>query len=417
MKGPGLRGPVLIGLSAALAFFGGLAAWAALAPLESAAVAPGLLSVEGRSKAVAHLDGGVVSEVRVVEGDRVAEDQVLLVLDDAETGAAVARHEAALRSASALRARLEAERDGRDEVAFPEGLPREVARTQARIFAARTRSFENRAAIYRQRIAELREEAAGLDQLGEAQGRELALLDQEIEALRGLAEQGYAGRQRLLALERERARIEGDRARTRAQRARAGQRVGEAELLIGELGNERLREAAAGLREVEAEEAELGALLSAARSAHARARVRAPVSGVVVGLRPLAPGGVVRAGEGLMEIVPAAGRLGVRARIAPADRDSVRPGLRAEVRLTGLPYLRTPPVDAVLARISADRLVDPRTGEAYYEGWLELDSGGLDARLEPGMPAEALILTGARTALGYLLDPLAASVWRSLREE
>ena len=85
--------------------------------------------------------------------------------------------------------------------------------------------------------------------------------------------------------------------------------------------------------------------------------------------------------------------------------------------MTGLPYLRTPPVDAVLARISADRLVDPRTGEAYYEGWLELDPGGLDARLEPGMPAEALILTGARTALGYLLDPLAASVWRSLREE
>ena len=427
-QGPGLGPAVGVGLAAALAFFGGLGAWAVLAPLDSATVAPGVLAVEGRRKAVEHLEGGIVAEIHVAEGDRVQAGQVLLVLDGTAARTALARLEAQARSAAALKARLEAERDGRDAVDYPEALRaalaggdvEDVVATQDRIFAARARSLANQTAIYRQRIAQLHEEAEGLAGDVAAQTRQIALLEEEIEAMRGLVAKGYEGKSRLLALEREQAEVEGARAQNRARKARVGQRVGEAELTIGELANARHNEVVAALREVESEEAGLGAELTAARDVHRRTRIAAPVAGTVVGLKVLTRGGVVRAGERLMELVPAGGRLVVEARIAPTDRDSIRPGLAAQVRLTALPHMRTPTLDGTLAQVSADRLVDPRSGVGYYEARVALDPGQAAPEgeaLQPGMPAEVLIVTGRRTALDYLLEPLAVSVWRSMREE
>ncbi len=427
-SGPRLGPAVGVGLCAALAFFGGLVAWSVLAPLDSATVAPGVLAVEGRRKAVEHLEGGIVAETRVAEGDRVDAGQVLVVLDGAETRTTLARLEAQARSAAALKARLEAERDGREAVRYPQDLRaalaggdvEDVAATQDRIFAARARSLANQTAIYRQRIAQLHEEAAGLAGDAAAQTRRIALLSEEIEGLRGLVAEGYAGKPRLLALEREKAEVEGARAQNRARKARVGQRVGEAELTIGELANARLNEVVAALREVESEEAALRTELAAARAVHRRTRISAPVAGTVVGLKALTRGGVVRAGERLMELVPADGRLVVEARIAPTDRDSIRSGLAAQVRLTALPHLRTPTLEGTVAQVSADRLTDPRTGIGFYEARVALDLEQAAAHgeaLQPGMPAEVLIVTGRRAALDYLLEPLAVSLWRSMREE
>ena len=419
-EGPGLGPAVATGLAAGLAFFAALVGWSLLAPLESAAVAPGALAVEGRRKSVEHLEGGVVAEVRVAEGDRVEAGQILVVLDDARTGATLARLKARADSAAALAARLEAERDGRQAVRWPDGLAAGVVDTQERIFAARARSLANQTEIYRRRIAELREEADGLAARAAAQTRRIDLLAEEIEALRGLVAGGYAGKPRLLALERERAVVEGDRAQSEARKARVGQRIAEAELTIGELANERLNEVVAALREVETDQAVLRAELAAAEAAHARTRLPAPVSGTVVGLKALVRGGVVRAGERLMEIVPSDGRLVVEARIAPTDRDSIGPGLAAQVRLTALPHLTTPTLRGAVAQVSADRLTDPRTGVGFYQARVDLDPGQAAAYgevLQPGMPAEVLIVTGRRPALDYLLEPLAVSLWRAMRED
>ena len=266
----------------------------------------------------------------------------------------------------------------------------------------------------------MRAEATGLGEEIEAQDRQLALLEEEIAAFRALVERGVEGKPRLLALQRARAEAAGARARNRAQVARVEQKVGEMLLTIEELGNTRLNEVAAALREVEVRLSDLREGMASARHVLSRTRVLAPVSGTVVNLRVFTRGGVVGPGEALMEIVPAGDRLVVEARVEPMDIDSVYRGLPAQVRLTAFSQITTPALSGEVARVSADRLVDERTGAPYYEARIALDAGqpGLaDLKLQPGMPAEVMIVTGERTALEYLLEPIVASFGRALRED
>lgn len=409
-------------------FFGGFGAWAVFAPLESAAIAQGVLSVSGKRKTVQHLEGGIVGDILVREGDRVTAGQILLVLDDTRARAALSLLEGQHRSAAALKARLEAERDGLPEVRSPEWLRRAVRgstaggllATQDRIFKARARSLANRTAIYRQRIGQLREEATGLEEEIEAQDRQIELLDEEMDGLRGLIERGLEGKPRLLALARRKAEVAGGRARNRALIARVEQRVGETRLTIVELANQRLTEVVAELREVETRMSDLRERIAAARNVFSRTRVTAPVAGTVVNLRVFTRGGVIGQGEPLMDIVPAGGELVIEVQVEPTDIDSVYPDLPAQVRLTAFSHLTTPILSGTVLQVSADRLTDDRTGAAFYEARIGLDPGqpALAAlKLQPGMPAEVMIVTGKRTALDYLIKPIVASFRRSLREE
>ena len=199
-----------------------------------------------------------------------------------------------------------------------------------------------------------------------------------------------------------------------------GQRVEETLLTIAELANERLNDVVAELREVETRMSDLRERVASARNVLSRTRVLAPVSGTVVSLRVFTRGGVVGPGEALMDIVPAGDRLVVEARVEPMDIDTVHPELPAEVRLTAFSQLTTPTLSGKVVRVSADRLVDERTGAPYYEARIALDAeqtGLSDLKLQPGMPAEVMIVTGERTALEYLLEPIVASFGRALREE
>ena len=419
---------MVFGLVVMVVFVGGFGAWAGFAPLERAAIAPGVVSVSGKRKTVQHLEGGIVAGIPVKEGARVEAGETLVVLDDTRARASFSLLEAQHRSAAALQARLRAERDGLAGIRWPAWLRRRVAgegadnvlATQERIFRARSRSLDNRTAIYRRQIAQLRAEATGLGEEIEAQDRQLALLEEEIAAFRALVERGVEGKPRLLALQRARAEAAGARARNRAQVARVEQKVGELLLTIEELGNTRLNEVAAALREVEVRLSDLREGMASARHVLSRTRVLAPVSGTVVNLRVFTRGGVVGPGEALMEIVPAGDRLVVEARVEPMDIDSVYRGLPAQVRLTAFSQITTPALSGEVARVSADRLVDERTGAPYYEARIALDAGqpGLaDLKLQPGMPAEVMIVTGERTALEYLLEPIVASFGRALRED
>ena len=469
-RGPGTRGPgpqgppsrpegmgiartMVFGIVVIVVFLGGFGAWAGFAPLERAAIAQGVVSVSGKRKTVQHLEGGIVAGILVKEGGVVTAGQALVVLDDTRARASFSLLQAQHRSAAALEARLQAERDGLDAIRWPAWLRRAVAEaaeeaggdgdteddgeageaagageeagsdvlaTQERIFRARARSLDNRIAIHRRQIAQLRAETAGLEEEIEAQNRQLALLEEETAAFRALVERGVEGKPRLLALERTRAEVAGSRARNRSQVARVEQKVGEMRLTIEELGNTRMTEVAAALREVETRLSDLGEGMASARHVLSRTRVLAPVSGTVVNLRVFTRGGVVGPGEALMEIVPAGDRLVVEARVEPTDVDSVRAGLSARVRLTAFSQFTTPALSGEVARVSADRLVDERTGAPYYEARVALDPeqpelAGL--KLQPGMPAEVMIVTGERTALEYLLEPIVASFGRALRED
>lgn len=424
----GVRRTMVFGVVVLVLFLGGFGAWAMLAPIESAAIAKGVLSVSGKRKTVQHLEGGIVGEILIEEGDVVAAGQTLIVLDDTQARTSFSRIEGQYRSAAALKARLEAERDGSAQIRYPEWLRQaageeeteDFVATQDRIFQARARSLDTQRAIYKQRIAQLREEATGLKEEAEAQNREIALLEEEIAGIRTLVRKNLEGKQRLLALERRAAQIEGGRALNKARIARVGQRVGETRLLIAEIENVRMSEIVAELREVEARMTDLRERTSAARNVLARTRITAPVAGTVVNLRVFTRGGVIGDGDALLDIVPADEELVIEARVEPTDIDTVYADLPAQVRLTAFSHLTTPILSGTVLQVSADRLLDVRTGEPYYEARVVLDPAQpalADLKLQPGMPAEVMILTGKRTTMDYLLKPIVTSFSRALREQ
>lgn len=424
----GVRRTMVFGVVVLVLFMGGFGAWAMLATLESAAIAKGILSVSGKRKTVQHLEGGIVGEILIKEGDVVAAGQTLIVLDDTQARTSFSRIEGQYRSAAALKARLEAERDGSAQVRYPEWLRQAASEeetedfvaTQDRIFQARARSLDTQRAIYKQQIAQLRAEVLGLEEEVEAQNREIALLDEESTAIRALVRKGLEGKQRLLALERRKAQVEGGRALNKARSARVGQRIGETRLLIVEIEDLRTSQVVAELREVEARMTDLRERTSAARNVLARTRITAPVAGTVVNLRVFTRGGVIGEADPLLDIVPADEELIIEARVEPTDIDTVYPDLLAQVRLTAFSHLTTPILSGTVLQVSADRLLDVRTGEPYYEARVVLDPAqpalaGL--KLQPGMPAEVMILTGKRTTMDYLLKPIVTSFNRALREQ
>ena len=425
----GIRRSMTIGLVIVGVFVGGFGTWAAVAPLESAAIAPGIIGVSTERRTVQHLEGGIVAEIRVADGDEVTAGQTLIVLDDTTPRAALDLLEGQHRSLVALNARLEAERDNRPAIRWPDWLEgealddaeaAEVMATQERIFQARAVSLANQRAIHRRRIEQLREESAGLEGELAAQDRRRALLAEELEAVRELVERGLEPRPRLLEMERAETEIVGDRVRNQARIASIEQTIDETRLVIDELGNVRLAEVVAELREVETRLSDLRERLAAQRDVVERTRVAAPVAGTVMDLQVFTEGGVVSAGQRLMDVVPANDRLIIEARVAPNDIETIALGLPAQVRLTAYSQLGAPRLSGRVIRVSADRLGDPRTGASWYEARVALDPDqpGLSSLpLVPGMPAEVMIVTGARTPIDYLLTPIVESLGRALREE
>ena len=337
-RGMGIRASMTAGLVIVGVFVGGFGTWAAVAPLESAAIAPGIIGVSTERRTVQHMEGGIVDEILVVDGDQVAAGQTLIVLDDTAARAMLDLLEARYRSAVAHNARLEAERDNRPAIRWPDwlqdeavddGEAAEVMATQERIFRARAVSLANQRAIYQRRIEQLREESAGLEGEAEAQDCRGALLAEELEGVRELVERGLEPKPRLLQMERAATQIVGDRVRNQARIASIEQTIDETRLVIEELGNVQLAEVVAELREVETRLSDLHERLAAARDVAERTRVTAPVAGTVMDLRVFTQGGIVAAGQRLMDVVPANDLLIIEARVAPNDIETIALGLAA----------------------------------------------------------------------------------------
>ena len=417
-----------LGLAVVALFVVGFGVWGTLFTLSSGAVASGILGVSSERKTVDHLEGGIVREIRVVDGDLVEAGQTLVVLDDTRSRANLDLLEAQWRSAAALNARLEAERDGASTIRWPAALTatgafhgdtQEILVTQERIFTARATRLADQVAIRERQIAQLRERAVGMREEAASLDRQIALLDEGLFDVRRSVLLGVESKhQRLLALEGQWESVRGNRARVASEIARVELAITETELMIADLRNARLGEVTAELREVETELSDLRERVAAARDVVARSHVTAPEAGVVVGLQVFTPGGVVRPGETLMEIVPVGDRLIVEARVNPNDIDSVVVGLPAQVVLPAFSGLGAPRFDGEVIRVSADRFTDQRA--AWYEARIALDpdqAGLADLPLVPGMQADVLIVTGARTMVDYLLTPIVESFGRALREE
>lgn len=420
-----MAGALVIGLG-----LGGFGLWAAGAPLAGAAIAPGVISPDGSRRTVQHLEGGVIREIRVENGSVVQAGDPLIVLEDVQARAEHDVLQARFRTLAAARARLLAEQAGSDAIRFPAWLIEltgddatalEAMVAQRQLFRTRAQGLAGRQRILGQRIAQLREEIAGLEAQIDADGRQIALIAEEIEGLAYLYRKGLARKSRLLALERERSEIEGDRAERRARIARARQAIGEAELQIIAQRTALVDAANEELSRTQAELAEVEQRLAASRDVLARTLITAPSAGTVVALRFHTPGGVIRPGEPILDLVPDDEELLVDARLSPMDIDVVSTGLPARVVLPAFKQRQLPRIEGRVRRISADALVDPHTGERYFQAQIEVDADQLAAldppiELTAGMPAEVYIVTGERTMLDYLLEPLYDSLRRAFRE-
>ena len=428
-QGTGVRGAILAGSAIIVLFFGVLGIWAALAPLESAAIAPGSVMVDTNRKTIQHLEGGIVGAILVRDGETVTKGQVLIRLDVTRPLATRDLLKGRRLAAQALEARLIAERDGRGEIEFPDELvdqvsERKVIETiagQINIFRLRQKALAGQVKIQEQRIAQISEEIGGLKGQIRSENMQEKLIRSEIADVKVLLEKGLARKPRLLALQRRRAESGGSRSRNRAAIARARQSIGETRTRITEIGTRLLNEVVAELREVQAELFDLAERIRAAEDVLGRTDIRAPLAGTVVGLQVHTPGGVIAPGAALMDIVPSGVKLVIEANVDPIDIDVVHPGLEAQVRLTAFSMRNAKPVAGRVVSVSADRLIDERTGQAYYRARIELTEDPTKAfegaTLYPGMPAEVMIVTGARSALGYIFYPISSSLNRAFREQ
>lgn len=429
----GYRRYSLIGVVAVLLVFGGFGSWAALAPLSSAAIGPGVISVERYRKTVQHLEGGIVREIKVRDGELVARDQVLLTLDDTQPKAQLEVLRGQLFASLAREARLIAQRDNLARVVFPDELaaargdPRaaDAMRVQVQTFTVRKQAHDGEATLYQRQIEQLRAKAAGLAAQKKSREQLVASYESERVDFEALLQQGYAERQRVREMERNVAQSEGQRGSLLSDLAATELQVSETQVKILQLGKELQREVAKELAEVQNDLSALREKLRSLQDTVERTVVRAPDAGMVLGLGVHTLGAVVRPGERILDIVPQNEKLVVEAQISPQDIDQVRIGQLAEVRFSAFKQRDLPQIQGRLVSVSADRLVDDAEGRKvpYYLARVEISAEGLQALtraklvLLPGMPAEVLVNTGERTLLQYLTAPLMNTVARSFRQD
>ncbi len=428
---PLARLPMIAGIAVILLFFGSFFLWGFFAPLSGAAIATGLVTVDTNRKAVQHLEGGIVQDILVKEGDRVNEGDLLMRLDDTRTSASVDLVLGQYRSTLARVASLQAEQSDLPMPIYPTELTdakddsevREILDSQTNLFRSRQTSLQGQVDVLNQQVKQFEEEISGLEAQKNSETAQLELIREEIKGVQELLDKGLERKPRLLALQREGAEIEGRIGQYTAEIARAKQSVLENELNIRDIINRFKTQSAEQLREAETQQADLAERLRASENQQMRTDIIAPRTGTVVNLQVHTIGGVIQSGQTVLEIVPIEDTRIVEARVNPRDIDEVTSGQKAQVILTAYNSRRTPYLDAEVTQVSADILQDKVTGEMYYQARVSVDMKPLleDDRfssiaLIPGMPVEVMIKTKERTALEYILAPLKSTLRRGARE-
>lgn len=429
--GSGIKRFVALGSLAIVLFLGGAGYWAASSKLDGAVVAPASLVVEGNRKTVAHLEGGIVRNILVSEGDVVQVGQTLLELDSTDLDVNLDVLTSQLGDLAARRARLLAQISGTevfDMVQVSETLrvPLETTvwsqsfKTQRQIFDAEARTLASERALLDQQVEGLREQINGLAEQRTSNARQLEITKQELAKLEILLERGLVAVVRVNSRLVEIERLKGVDASLRTQEAQANNQI--LELTLTGLGQQRQRDEnlSSELAEVEALLASLEPQYVGAAERLRRIAITAPVSGRVVGLTVFTDGGVIRPSAPILDIVPNNEALVVEARVNTADIEKLFIGQSSRVLLSGFDQGEVPEAKGKIVDISADSLVDERTGQSYYTARVKFDEAqsedvaALD--LVPGMPADLFVNTGERTALSYLAQPLQARLLRTFIE-
>lgn len=416
-----------VGIFLVVALFGGLAVWAYGTELASAVVAQGQVTVDSNRKSVQHAEGGVVSEIKVRDGDIVKVGQTLIVLSEARPRANYGIIKSNLDTLWASEVRLIAERDGKTVLKFPgdrfdksDPEIRDLIDGQNNLFKARRDATEGQRQILQKRIHQHEQVMEGLRAQQASKERQISLITEELADLNNLLKEGVASKPRILELDRRKASLEGERGELIADIARTEQNIGETKLEILQLDKKFRESVVEELRDVKTKMLDYTERLAAAEDTLNHIVIRAPVTGTVVGLSVHNKDAVISPGQMVAEIVPENDALVIEAKIKPSDIDNLIVGSDADVRITGFDRRSTPTLKGTFAYVSADSLTDPQTRVSYFKARVHVSDDELKRlgakKLLPGMPAEIMINTGSRTPLNYLLEPVLLSMNRAMRE-
>jgi epimerase transport system membrane fusion protein len=416
-----------LGFGIVLLTFGVFGAWAAIAPLDGAAYAPGVVTVQAYRKTVQHLEGGIVKEVLVHDGDIVKQDDPLIVLDDAQLRAEYEMTRGQLIAAKAMEARLKAERDNLPVIDFgvmtdPDSLRGAEARQgETQVFNARRGSRLGQISVLQERIGQLNQQIKGLEAMIGVKGQLNKSYSGEIVELTDMLSQGFVDKQRLLEQQRKLEMVKSELADHRSTITRTRLQINETQLQILQVDKDFNADVAKQLAEVQTKIYDLQERASALEDRLSHIIIRAPEAGMVIGMTVHTIGGVVRPATPLLDIVPSVSELVIEAQVAPVDIDRIAIGKRADIRFGAFKSSTTPVIEGVVSSVSADRLTNEKTGAGYYLARVRVTEAGVrtlgERKLLPGMPADVLIITGERTLLHYLMQPARDVMSQSMIEE
>lgn len=426
------RFPTIAGALVMGAMVAGFGVWGNMAPIAGAVVASGVFVATGQNKIVQHLEGGVIRQIHVREGDTVEQGQLLVELDETAPRAELRRLSLRRVRLTAIDARLQAEMREESEVRFPDDIEQyqdaeiaEILESQRLAFVARRNNVKSDIAGINESINALNERIQGSGVQLDAVKKQIVLLDDEIDTKAYLLKSGLVRKPELLILQRTKANLEGEVGRILGEIGDARERIARAQEQINGVRKTAIKTAVDQMHEVRGELADVRERIVAAKGVLDRVRITAPVRGVVVKLKYHTDGGVIEAGKSIMEILPLQEELIIEARVRPQDIDSVKHGQHAMVRLTALNQRITPMVSGDVIYLSADLLADERKSQQtgptdIYIVRVKLNSTEAltipDFRPTPGMPAEVYIKTTERTFFQYVVKPIHDSMMRAFRE-
>jgi len=425
----GQFGPVLVGLFAFCVLFAGLGFWASNMKIAGAVVSEGVVAVKAKPKSIQHLDGGIVKNIYVSNGQYVEKNALLFRLDSAllQTNREIQRSR--LREVSAARSRLKAESNGLQKIVWDnetlatQGIlvDKEVRAGQEKLFKARINAREGQISRLGEQILQLGNQITGVQGLKRAKHAQVELLQQELESLKKLQEKGLVRISRVLELEREYENLIGQNSEHDAEIARLRNSIGEVEVQILQIERDVQEEVLAQRQELDLEANELIQQLGASEEQLQRVEIRAPVSGIIHALNIFTVGGIVPQGAEIAQIIPQNENLEVEAKIEPQFIDELFVGQEAVLRFSAFNQRHTPEIKGKLRTISANTIADEQTGASYYIVNVEVPEDELtllgDQVLLPGMPAQTFLQTQERTPLEYILKPLSDQLMLAFREE
>lgn len=419
--------PRFVGYLIVFLIFGVFGTWAAIAPLDSAALAPGKVIVKGNRKTVQHLEGGIIKKIHVVDGQTVKQGEVLLILDNTQSRAELQILQGQFITAKTLEARLRAERDGLEVIVYPAELDLSLEQVQGAIasenqqFHVRRQALDGEVGVLNKRLGQLQTQSQGLQSLINSKRGLLRSFKEEISDNLALLEEGFVDKRQLREMQRSRGRLVGEVAEHNSSIAGLKISRGETELQILQRTKEFRADVVNQLAEIQARVFDLRERINAIDDRVRRTAVLAPVGGMILGLSVHTEGGVIAPGTPILDIVPLTRELVIEAEVSPNDIDRVSLGLLVDIRFSSFKSSLTPVIEGYITSISADILANEQTGMPYYLAKIAISEEGIKSldtlQLVPGMPAEVLINTGERTLLDYLIQPATDAIARSLIED